>query len=49
MASEPTRDPAKDHLLTPRNSALMIVDYQPVHTVHPSLNSELAQEIRTGV
>jgi RNA polymerase sigma-70 factor, ECF subfamily len=39
MASEPTRYPAKDHLLTPKNSALMIVDYQPVQTVHPSLNS----------
>ena len=39
MASEPTRDPAKDHLLTPKNSALMIVDYQPVQTVHPSPNS----------
>jgi nicotinamidase-related amidase len=30
MASEPTRDPAKDHLLTPENSALIIIDYQPV-------------------
>ena len=39
MASEPTRDPAKDHLLTPKNSAPMIVDYHPVQTVHPSLNS----------
>jgi hypothetical protein len=39
MASEPTRDPAKDHLITPKNSALMIVDYLPVQTVHPSLNS----------
>jgi nicotinamidase-related amidase len=24
------RDPAKDHLLTPQNSALVIIDYQPV-------------------
>ena len=39
MASEPTRDPAKDHLLTSKNSALIIVDYQPVQTVHTSLNS----------
>jgi len=29
MASEPIRDPAKDHLLTPKNSALIIIDYQP--------------------
>lgn len=30
MASEPTRDPNRDHLLTPKNSALIIIDYQPV-------------------
>ena len=30
MSSEPTRDPAKDHLLTPTNSAFVIIDYQPV-------------------
>lgn len=30
MASEPIRDPAKDHLLTPRNAALIVIDYQPV-------------------
>lgn len=30
MASEPIRDPKSDHLLTPKNSALIIIDYQPV-------------------
>ena len=30
MASEPIRDPAKDELLTPKNTALIIIDYQPV-------------------
>ncbi len=30
MASEPIRDPVKDDLLTPKNSALIIIDYQPV-------------------
>ena len=30
MASEPIRDPAKDDLLTPKNSALIVIDYQPV-------------------
>ena len=30
MASEPIRDPASDHLLTPKNAALIIIDYQPV-------------------
>jgi nicotinamidase-related amidase len=29
MTSEPTRDPRADHLLTPENSALIIIDYQP--------------------
>ena len=30
MSSEPIRDPVKDHLLTPQNSALIVIDYQPV-------------------
>ena len=29
MVSEPRRDPATDHLLTPRNAALVVIDYQP--------------------
>lgn len=30
MTSEPIRDPLQDHLLTPKNSAFIIIDYQPV-------------------
>jgi nicotinamidase-related amidase len=30
MTSEPIRDPATDHLLTPKNAAFVIIDYQPV-------------------
>jgi nicotinamidase-related amidase len=30
MTSQPNRYPSKDHLLTPQNSALIIIDYQPV-------------------
>ena len=30
MTSEAIRDPIKDQLLTPKNSAMIIVDYQPV-------------------
>jgi nicotinamidase-related amidase len=30
MASETIRDPVSDHLLTPKNAALIIIDYQPV-------------------
>jgi nicotinamidase-related amidase len=29
MASDATRDPVNDHLLTPHNAALVVVDYQP--------------------
>jgi nicotinamidase-related amidase len=29
MTSEPIRDPAADHLLTPENCVLVIIDYQP--------------------
>ena len=30
MASEKIRNPRTDHLITPENSALLIIDYQPV-------------------
>lgn len=30
MSSEPRRDPVSDHLLTPENSAFIIIDYQPI-------------------
>ena len=30
MTSEPTRDPVVDHLLTPQNAALVVIDYQPL-------------------
>ena len=29
MASLPVRDPVGDHLLTPQNAALVVIDYQP--------------------
>ncbi len=29
MTSEPVRDPVTDHLLTPQNAALVVIDYQP--------------------
>lgn len=29
MASLPVRDPVADHLLTPKNAALLVIDYQP--------------------
>lgn len=30
MTSEPIRDPVKDRLLSPKNAAFVIIDYQPV-------------------
>jgi nicotinamidase-related amidase len=42
MSSEPIRDPATDTLLTPQNSALIIIDYQPVQVNSiKSMNQEL--------
>ncbi|HEY2181725.1 MAG TPA: hydrolase [Solirubrobacteraceae bacterium] len=29
MSSAPMRDPLSDHLITPQNSALVVIDYQP--------------------
>lgn len=29
MVSLPVRDPARDHLLSPKNAALVLIDYQP--------------------
>jgi nicotinamidase-related amidase len=30
MTSAPVRDPLADHLITPQNAALLLIDYQPV-------------------
>ena len=45
MASLPVRDPVGDHLLTPKNSALVLIDYQPpqfsaVRSIDPELLRE---------
>jgi hypothetical protein len=29
MTSAPVRDPVADHLLTPQNTAFLLIDYQP--------------------
>ena len=29
MTSAPVRDPLADHLITPENAALLLIDYQP--------------------
>jgi nicotinamidase-related amidase len=43
MSSLPIRDPQKDHLLTPENAALLIIDYQP--TQINSINSMNRKEL----
>lgn len=37
MSSSPIRDPKADHLITPQNAALLVIDYQPVQV--NSINS----------
>lgn len=37
MSSYPKRDPQKDHLISPKNSVLLIIDYQPIQIT--SINS----------
>src|SRR6476661_6530642 len=42
MTSEPPRDPSTDNLLTPQNSALIVIDYQPSQLqVMTSMDQEL--------
>jgi hypothetical protein len=47
MSSEPMRDPRTDPLLTPANSALVVIDYQPnqINTVK-STGTELMTPVR---
>ncbi|MDR2671991.1 MAG: hydrolase [Coriobacteriales bacterium] len=43
----PIRDPKTDHLLTPQNAAVIIIDYQPtqIHSVNSINTSELIKNI----
>jgi len=49
MSSEPIRDPLSDHLLTPQNSALLIIDYQPtqVNSIRSMDQAKLVENIVT--
>jgi len=47
MASfKTTRDPLTDHLLTPQNAALMIIDFQPVQV--GSIQARPKRDVRYG-
>lgn len=47
MTSEPTRDPLQDHLITPQNAALIIIDYQPtqINSINSMSRAELVKNI----
>jgi hypothetical protein len=49
MSSEPIRDPVADHLLTPQNAALLIIDYQPtqVNSIRSMDHGTLLEHIVT--
>lgn len=47
MSSEPIRNPNMDHLLTPQNAALVVIDYQPVQV--SSIKSMNQEEMVTNV
>jgi nicotinamidase-related amidase len=55
MTSEPLRDPLTDQLLTPTNSALIVIDYQPTQVGsirsmdHDSLVNNIVRVARTAV
>ena len=44
MTSQPIRDQVEDHLITPKNSALLIIDFQP-----PQVSSIVSMDHRTLV
>jgi len=54
MTSHPKRDPHADHLITPENAALIVIDYQPSQfTVIRSMDTELLRRnimstVKTG-
>lgn len=51
MSSEQTRNPNMDHLLTPQNAALVVIDYQPVqvNSIKSMNHDELVANIVTVV
>jgi nicotinamidase-related amidase len=53
MTSAPIRDPLADHLITPQNSALLLIDYQPAQVAsvrsmdHELLTKNAVSAVRT--
>lgn len=46
LAPEPVRDPQSDHLLTPQNCAMVLIDFQPGQ--YATVGSTSAEEINVG-
>src|SRR6202453_478 len=45
MTSAPVRDPLADHLITPQNTALLLIDYQPAQVASVrSMDHELLKD-----
>ena len=51
MSSFPIRDPKEDHLLTPQNAVLLVVDYQPVqvNSINSMNRKQLIENVRITV
>jgi nicotinamidase-related amidase len=57
MTSAPVRDPLADHLITPQNAALLLIDYQPAQLAgvrsmdraHLALARLIGRQARTGL
>lgn len=51
MTSEPRRDPLKDELLTPENSAFLLIDYQPtqINSINSINRAELIRNVISTV
>ncbi|MEO7045764.1 MAG: isochorismatase family protein [Ferruginibacter sp.] len=47
MSSYPRRDPNEDHLLTPENAAVLIIDFQPIQV--NSINSMLRKQLVANI
>jgi nicotinamidase-related amidase len=54
MTSAPIRDPLADHLITPQNAALLLIDYQPAQVAsvrsmdHDLLVKNAVSTVRTS-
>ena len=51
MTSDAIRNPSMDHLMTPANTALVVIDYQPVqvHSIKSMAQDELVKNVVTVV